>query len=87
MITLVRGRAFSTSLVASIPSRLGSSTSMIKTSGSSSLTTSTTSRPLLASPTISTIFEFDIRALIASRTISWSSQRTTRFASRTAVFI
>jgi hypothetical protein len=83
MMTLVRGRTFSTSRVASMPSRLGNSTSMIRTSGSSSLTTSTTSRPLLASPTISTIGESDIRALIASRTISWSSQRTTRLASRT----
>ena len=36
-------------MVASIPSRLGSSTSMIRTSGSSSLTTSTTSRPFDAS--------------------------------------
>jgi hypothetical protein len=34
------------------------------------LTTSTTSRPLPASPTISTMLELAIRALIASRTIS-----------------
>src|SRR5262249_22768777 len=69
------------------PSRLGSSTSMMRTSGSSSLTTSTTSRPLPASPTIWSALELAIRALIASRTISWSSQRTTRFASLTLVLI
>src|SRR5215218_1791616 len=83
MITFVRGRTLRTSLVASIPSRFGSSTSMIRTSGSRSLTTPTTSRPSPASPTISTMGELAMRDLIASRTISWSSQRTTRLASRT----
>src|ERR1044072_9357794 len=87
MMSLVLGRGLRPSLVASIPSRFGSSTSMISTSGSSSLTTSTTSRPLPASPTMSSTWELAIRALIASLTISWSSQRTTRFASRTLVLM